>query len=1075
MFDFRSCLKRACTGVFLAMVAVPGAIAQPPEYLVNGTQLVSGSSLANPGAVRAPRGSRKVGPDLLALQAEFEAHRSAGAPAGTYRNANPAIRVADGFVLVDTAASEDASALQADLKRIGMVKPEIYGRMVSGRLPIVSIDALESLDSLRLARPAYAMTHAGTVTSQGDAAVNADEARLLFGIDGTGITIGTLSDSYDCLGGAAGDVTANDLPAGVLVQDDIDDCSGAIDEGRAMMQLIHDLAPGSSQAFHSAFNGGQAGFAQGIIDLANAGSDVIVDDVIYFAEPMFQDGIVAQAVDTVVGQGVPYFSSAGNSGRNSYQSEFRPSGQEPLGAGQGEAHDFDPGPGPDIYQNVTVPAGRTLLVTLQWDSPFFSVSGAPGSPNDIDIFLVDEPPTTVLAQSISDNVGGDAVEVLSYTNPEGGSTSFNILVQRFSGDAPGLIKYVIFRGGTIEEFDTNSSTVYGHANAAGAVAVGAAAYFDTPEFGQSPPLLESFSSAGPTPILFDTAGNPVSISRQKPEITCVDGTNTTFFGSDVEPDGFPNFFGTSAAAPHAAAIAGLMLNLESALTPAEILDALEASAIDMGVPGVDDDSGAGFCQADQAVAAVANDTISVTNVPSPVSVDEPGGSSTFTARIDNTGNVDVDLAGLDDDVYGDLNGQGSCSLPQSIAPGDFYQCAYSASVSGNAGNTQVSTTTASGSSVVGLVSGEGMASVTIADVLPSISVTKSVSSTSLAEPGDEALFTVRITNVSLESADLVALNDDVHGNLNGQGDCSVPQAIIGGDFYECSYIALVTGNAGDTAISTVTATAADDEGNSTQQSASAEVTITDVLPSISVTYTASPIEVEAPGGTVSYIVQVENNSAAEAAFLTSLVDSEFGDLDGVGTCSIPQNLAAGAGFQCDFDTQVNGAAGTSQVNTVTVVAEDDDGNSVGGDDQASVSIVEPPRADLVIGISDSVDPLRQDQTLIYTVTVVNNGPIDAENVVVTNTVPGSLTLNATTGCNEDPAGAPTCTLGTLANGDSRQIVISTTTDSQFFGEITFVSSVASSTNEANPGDEDASEITEILNPDTLFKDGYETR
>lgn len=300
MFHFRSCLKRVCNCVLLAMVGVPCVIAQPPENLVNGIQPASGAPLAIAGAERAPRGSRKVGPDLLALQAEFEAHRSAGVPAETYRSANPAIRVADGFVLIDTAASKDAGALQADLKRLGMVKPEVYGRVVSGRLPILSIDALESLDSLRLARPAYAMTRAGTVTSQGDAAVNADEARLLFGIDGTGVTIGTLSDSYDCLGGAADDVAANDLPAGVLVQDEFDNCTGGSDEGRAMMQLIHDLAPGSSQAFHSAFNGGQAGFAQGIIDLANAGADVIVDDVIYFAEPMFQDGVVAQAVDTWV-------------------------------------------------------------------------------------------------------------------------------------------------------------------------------------------------------------------------------------------------------------------------------------------------------------------------------------------------------------------------------------------------------------------------------------------------------------------------------------------------------------------------------------------------------------------------------------------------------------------------------------------------------------------------------------------------------------------------------------------------------------------------------------------------------
>jgi hypothetical protein len=76
-------------------------------------------------------------------------------------------------------------------------------------------------------------------------------------------------------------------------------CPTAIDEGRAMMQLITDLAPGADQAFHTAF-GGQAAFAQGILDLANAGCRIIVDDILYLAEPMFQDGIIAQTVNAVV-------------------------------------------------------------------------------------------------------------------------------------------------------------------------------------------------------------------------------------------------------------------------------------------------------------------------------------------------------------------------------------------------------------------------------------------------------------------------------------------------------------------------------------------------------------------------------------------------------------------------------------------------------------------------------------------------------------------------------------------------------------------------------------------------------
>src|SRR3712207_8995845 len=37
-------------------------------------------------------------------------------------------------------------------------------------------------------------------------------------------------------------------------------------------------------------------FAKGILDLQKAGCNIITDDIAYFAEPMFQDGIIAQAV-----------------------------------------------------------------------------------------------------------------------------------------------------------------------------------------------------------------------------------------------------------------------------------------------------------------------------------------------------------------------------------------------------------------------------------------------------------------------------------------------------------------------------------------------------------------------------------------------------------------------------------------------------------------------------------------------------------------------------------------------------------------------------------------------------------
>jgi len=583
----------------------------PAPYGGRTLQLQPGRGLLNP-----PRSgpTLKVSPALLALQRAYIAWLAA--PTKSFQPSDPAMPVQGDRVLIDAAASGSTATLRADLLALGMTGASSAGRMVSGRFPIVALDRLAGLASLRLVRPAYFMSSAGLTTSQGDVATNSDDVRGAFAVDGSGVTVGTLSDSYNCLGGAAADVASGDLPSGVNLLADPADCTGRSDEGRAMMQLIHDLAPGASQAFHTAVGSGQAGFANGILDLANiAGADVIVDDVRYLAEPMFQDGVIAQAVDTVAGMGVRYFASAGNMARNSYESAFRQSGFTVFGAG--EAHDFDPGAATDLFQNITVPVGERLRVTLQWDSPFFSVSGPPGSPNDLDIFLLDDPPTMGVASSQIANTGGDAVEVMSFFNDGTYGTSFNIVIEGISGPVSGLIKYVVNGGGTIAEFDTNSSTVYGHANAAGAGAVGATAYFNTPAFGVSPPVLNGFSSAGRTPILYDPAGNPLSVSRQKPEIVCVDGGNTTFFGADIsfDPDTFPNFFGTSAAAPHAAAIAALMLEFEPILSPNVLLGTLEATAIDMGVAGIDDDSGHGFCQADAALNALSVGCPTILDLP----------------------------------------------------------------------------------------------------------------------------------------------------------------------------------------------------------------------------------------------------------------------------------------------------------------------------------------------------------------------------------------------------------------------------------------------------------------------------
>jgi hypothetical protein len=604
---------------FLAKIATSAAIATTAALgcLPKSAEAITFTAGQNPVDVD----SLKKGPmaklmfDLAPMAAVSGANlQSADAPA--------LLQVYEGKVVIDAVASTDVNVLLSDLQGLGLEKGSTFGSYVSGLVPISALSSIANLDSLKFARPAYALNNVGLTTSQADVAMRADVARSSFGVDGTGVTVGILSDSFDYLGGAAADVASGDLPSGINVLKDLprDGSAGdGIDEGRAMMQLIHDVAPGADLAFHTAFLG-QADFANGIIALANAGADVIVDDIFYWEEPMFQDGIIAQAIDQVVADGVAFFSAAGNDGRQSYESAFNPSGLFEPTAG-GELHDFDPGASVDVFQSLTVPVNSGFTISFQWDSPFFSVSGGDGSLNDLDIFLFDSSGTNVLASSVTSNIGGDALEIFDFFNDGSfGTDQFNLAISNFAGPNAGLMKYILFGNGTINEYDTASGTVFGHANAAGAEAVGAAFYQETPEFGQNPPLLEPFSSAGSTPILFDTAGNRLRRPeiRLKPEIVAPHGTNTTFFfpGFDIEGDGFPNFFGTSAAAPHAAAVAALMLDAAPGTSPAEIYDILERTALDMGDPGFDFDSGFGLIQADRAVASV----LEPKSVPEPASV-----------------------------------------------------------------------------------------------------------------------------------------------------------------------------------------------------------------------------------------------------------------------------------------------------------------------------------------------------------------------------------------------------------------------------------------------------------------------
>jgi hypothetical protein len=449
-------------------------------------------------------------------------------------------------------------------------------------------------------------SNTGSVTSEGDIAHGAALARATYGVDGTGVKIGVLSDSYDNLKGAATDIANGDLPPeGVILAGSGDLRFGGVDEGRAMLQIIHDLAPGAQLYFATAFKS-EEDFANNIRALRAAGCDIIVDDVIYLNEPVFQDGIIAQAVNDVTTSGALYFSAAGNEGNKNdntsglWEGNFVDGGPAPLRL-PGQVHSFgsdsssDPNSSPSLSNRLTDESGP---ITLQWSDPIGQ------SANDYDIYVLNSEGTAVIGSSDDIQDGND--DPFEIVNPQ--RLNSQAIVVQYSGQ-PRFLNLNTNRGRLA--INTRGQ-VWGHAAAVNAISVAAvnAQGVTSPFVGGAANPVETFSSDGPRRIFYKADGTPITpdnfldgggVVRPKPNIAAADGVMTTLPSNT----GLNPFFGTSAAAPHAAAVAALLKSFRPSLTPAQTRIILNQTALDIEATGVDQDSGHGIVMADRALQRAA--------------------------------------------------------------------------------------------------------------------------------------------------------------------------------------------------------------------------------------------------------------------------------------------------------------------------------------------------------------------------------------------------------------------------------------------------------------------------------------
>jgi hypothetical protein len=464
------------------------------------------------------------------------------------------------------------------------------------------LDRADLIASVQQTMQDGAQTQVGSRNSEGDATHRAAAARSLFSVTGAGVKIGVLSDGVTNLATSQG---LGDLGAVTVLAGQ----AGSGDEGTAMLEIIRDLAPGAELYFATGFTG-LATFAQNIRNLAAAGCTIIVDDIGYFVESPFQDGqlaasptnggIVAQAVKDVANAGVLYFSSAANSGNKNdntsgtWEGDFVSGGAAggPL-AGAGTVHNF----GGQTFNQFLV--STTSPVTMFWSDPLG------GSANDYDMYILDSTGTSIVDASVDIQ--------------EGTEDPFEATDGVFAGERVAIVLYA--GAGRFLHLNSNRNRLqistqgntHGHAattapNSFGVAATPAQSPGPYPNPFSAAHKVETFSSDGPRRLFFAGNGAPFTPGNfsstggtviQKPDFTAADGVSVTGVG------GFPSpFYGTSAAAPHAAAIAALVKSRNLALTATQVRAALFASAIDIEAAGVDRDSGVGIIMADVAVSLV---------------------------------------------------------------------------------------------------------------------------------------------------------------------------------------------------------------------------------------------------------------------------------------------------------------------------------------------------------------------------------------------------------------------------------------------------------------------------------------
>lgn len=487
-----------------------------------------------------------------------------GNPAGSVKNeSGSSLSSAEKvYVYIYLEPFEDSSILDSYCKVVDM---DEKNHIAVAWVPLESLEVLASLPEIRSIETVLPpFVRQGSTVSEGDFILKSSSLRESYGVNGTGVKIGIISDGVDNLedAQATGDISYD---AHIL--------SNKIggNEGTSMLEIVQDIAPGAELYFHDC-GSSRLDFNRAVDALVNEGCTVICDDIGWLSEPFFEDGIVADHVKEVIKEhDLLFISSAGNSGDSHYQGFFYDNGSG--------WHDFSSGQGEMNNLQLEIQPSGEVWVFLQWNDKW-EYSG-----NNYDLYLKNQETSETIASSEVYQDGDSLpLEYIMYTYEGKSALNASIEVKKTSGESRELELYIYYWPGVTvnPENIVAEDSIFGHPALPEVVTVGAVGTGESGEY-----EIEYFSSIGPATIFY-----PSLEVRQKADISGLDGVSVTGAEGITE-----QFYGTSASSPHVAAIAALVWSAFPEKSAMDIRRLLYTSSTDLGDPGYDTVFGYGLVDA----------------------------------------------------------------------------------------------------------------------------------------------------------------------------------------------------------------------------------------------------------------------------------------------------------------------------------------------------------------------------------------------------------------------------------------------------------------------------------------------